>query len=37
VINGKLYLILMDAARSHYYAAILPDFEAITASAELRR
>ena len=37
VINGKLYLILMDAARSHYYATVLPDFEAIAASAELRR
>jgi hypothetical protein len=37
VINGRLYLILMDAARSHYYATILPDFEAIAASAELRR
>ena len=37
VINGKLYLILMDAARSHYYATVLPDFEALTASAELRR
>jgi hypothetical protein len=37
VINGHLYLILMDAARSHYYATVLPDFEAIVASAELRR
>jgi len=37
VINGRLYLILMDAARSHYYATVLPDFEAIAASAELRR
>lgn len=33
VIDGKLYLILFDAARSHYYAALLPDFEAIVASA----
>jgi hypothetical protein len=36
VINGKLYLILLDAARSHYYAETLPDFEAIVASARLR-
>ena len=33
VIDGKLYLILLDAARSHYYATTLPDFEAIVASA----
>ena len=37
VIGGRLYLIHMDAARSHYYATILPDFEAIVASAALRR
>jgi hypothetical protein len=36
VINGELYLILFDAARSHYYGAALPDFEAIVASAQLR-
>ena len=36
VIDGKLYLILFDAARSHYYAALLPDFEAIVASAQRR-
>ena len=34
VINGRLYLILLDAARSHYYDAALPDFEAIVASAQ---
>jgi len=33
VINGRLYLILFDAAKSHYYNALLPDFEAITSSA----
>jgi hypothetical protein len=33
VIDGKLYLILFDAARSHYYNASLPDFEAIVNSA----
>jgi hypothetical protein len=37
VIDGQLYLILFDAARSHYYAAALPDFESIVASAQLRR
>jgi len=36
VINGELYLVMFDAARSHYYDAGLPDFEAIVASAELR-
>jgi len=36
VIDGQLYLILFNAARSHYYATILPDFEAIVASARLR-
>jgi hypothetical protein len=36
VINGRLYLILLDAARMHYYAATLPDFEAVVASARLR-
>ena len=35
VIDGRLYLILLDAARSHYYGATLPDFEAIVASAQL--
>ena len=36
VINGQLYLIMFDAARSHYYDAALPDFEAIVSSARLR-
>jgi hypothetical protein len=36
VIDGRLYLILVDAARSHYFDAALPDFEAVVASAELR-
>jgi hypothetical protein len=36
VIDGRLYLILLDAARSHYYNATLPDFEAIVASAQRR-
>ena len=33
VINGRLYMVLFDATRSHYYAASLPDFEAIVTSA----
>lgn len=33
MINGRLYVILFDAARSHYYDALLPDFEAIVRSA----
>jgi hypothetical protein len=37
VINNRLYLILLDAAKSHYYDATLPDFESIVASARLRR
>ena len=36
-INGRLYLILYDAARAHYYDAALSDFEAITNSARLAR
>lgn len=37
VIDGRLYMILLDAARSHYYPAALPDYEAMVASAQLRR
>ncbi len=33
VIEGRLYLVLFDAARSHYFPASLPDFEAVVASA----
>jgi hypothetical protein len=36
VINGRLYMILLDAARLHYYETTLPDFEAVVASAHLR-
>jgi hypothetical protein len=36
VVGGQLYLVLFDAARSHYYDAALSDFEAIVASAQLR-
>jgi hypothetical protein len=37
VIDGKLYLIMLDAARSHYYPSALPDFEAMVTSAQRRR
>ncbi len=37
VIGGRLYLVLLDAARSHYYDTTAPDFEAVVASARLRR
>ena len=37
VVDGRLYLILFDAARSHYYANAIGDFEALTASARRRR
>jgi len=36
VINGQLYMILLDAAKAHYFDATLPDFEAIVASARLK-
>lgn len=36
VVDGRLYMILFDAARSHYYDAALPDFESIVASARRR-
>ncbi len=36
VINNRLYLILFDAARSHYYQNALPDFEALVTTARLR-
>lgn len=35
VIDGRLYLIMLDAARSHYFADELRDFEAIVTSARL--
>ncbi len=36
-VDGRLYLILIDAARAHYYDAALPDFEAIATSARVVR
>jgi len=35
VVNGELYLIMFDAARSHYYDGAVGDYEAIVASAQL--
>ncbi len=37
VVDGRLYLVLLDAARSHYFPAELQEFEAIVGSARLRR
>ena len=37
VIGGRLYLVLLDAARSHYFAAELPEFENVVRTARLRR
>lgn len=36
VVDGRLYLMLYDAARSHYYANALPDFEAMANNAHIR-
>jgi len=35
VVDGRLYMVLLDAAKSHYYDAALPDFEATVSSARL--
>lgn len=37
VIDTRLYLILLDGARSHYFSAALPDFEATANSARFKR
>lgn len=37
VVNGRLYLILFDATRAHYFANGIGDFESIVNSARLRR
>ena len=36
-IDGRLYLIMIDAVRSHYFPDALTDFEAMVTSARLRR
>ena len=37
VIDGRLYLVLLDGARSHYFNAALADFEAVASTARLNR
>ncbi len=37
VIDTRLYLILLDGARSHYFGAALADFEATANSARFKR
>lgn len=37
IVEGRLYLALLDAARAHYFGAALPEFERIVASARIRR
>jgi hypothetical protein len=37
IVEGRLYLALLDAARAHYFAAALPEYERIVASARIRR
>jgi hypothetical protein len=37
VIGGRLYMIMLDAARSHYFPDELKDVEAMVASARLKR
>ena len=36
VVGGRLYLILFDATRSHYYGNALPDFELMANNARIR-
>lgn len=36
VIDGRLYLMLLDATRMHYFEHALPDFEAMARGAVLR-
>ncbi|HEX8572302.1 MAG TPA: hypothetical protein VF759_06090 [Allosphingosinicella sp.] len=37
IVDGRLYLALLDAARAHYFGAALPEFERIVESARIRR
>ena len=36
VIDGRLYMMMFDATRSHYYGNALPDFEVMANGARLR-
>ncbi|RST31167.1 hypothetical protein HMF7854_10210 [Sphingomonas ginkgonis] len=36
VVGGRLYMVVLDGARSHYFAAAMPDFEAMVESARIR-
>ena len=36
VVDGRLYLMLFDATRSHYYGNALPDFEVMANNARIR-
>jgi hypothetical protein len=36
IVDNRLYLIMLDATKLHYFDATLPDFEAIVASARLQ-
>jgi hypothetical protein len=37
IVNGRLYMALLDAVRSHYFPAALPEFERIVESARRRK
>lgn len=37
VVNGELYMMLLDAARSNYFGAAVADFDAMARGAALRR
>ena len=37
VVEGRLYLALLDGTRSHYFPAALPEFERIVDSARIKR
>ena len=36
IVEGRLYLALLDAARAHYFGAAVPEFERIVESARIR-
>ena len=36
IVEGRLYLALLDATRAHYFGAALPEFERIVESARIR-